>query len=633
MKKVNKSKQKSSPANIKLIAAGILLLTFIVYVPSFNNQLTNWDDNSYLKENPMVKSLSGENVGKMFSVPGGFVMGNYHPLAILSYAIEYSLTELKPQTFHFTNLLLHLANTLLVLLFIYRLTGRDVRSAGVAAALFGLHPMHVESVAWISERKDVLYTFFFLASLIVYLRYTDTLKIKLLFYSIGLFLLSILSKGQAVVLAPILLLVDFYLGRKPGRKVILEKIPFFILALVFGLIAVQAQKSIAAVNEIKIPFSQSIFFGSYGLLLYVVKAIVPFTLSAFHPYYFNEGGTLPLLVYLSPVLILAFAIYAFVKQRASKDFVFGLLFFLFAISIVLQFLPVGKTMIAERYTYVPYIGLFFIAGRIFSVHNNKTINYIILGALVVFSVISFRRMSVWKDSITLWTDVLEKYPKAEAPLSDRSFAYLDANDLQAALDDSRRLTELNPNSPAHFNQYGYVLNLNGRYDEAISELTKGIGIDPAYYRLYVNRGVSYSHKQMYNEAVKDYSKAIGLNPGDAMTYLNRGGIYTDNLNRPEEGMKDFKKVLELQPNHLDAMINIGVACYKLQKFDEAIVQFDQVLKRDPKNAKAYYMKAISYNAKGDFMNAYNNALQARSLGYNISQQDIDAMKAKAGAPH
>jgi protein O-mannosyl-transferase len=263
--------------------AGILCMGIVaaVYFISLFNGFTNWDDQGYVTGNELIKSLSFDNIKKIFVTP---VMGNYHPLTMLSYAVEYSIAGLSPFIYHLTNLLLHVLNTWLV----YRVTrglSANIVISFVTAVLFGIHPMHVESVAWISERKDVLYACFFLSSLIFYIRYVKGGGRKMLFLSLFLFLLSLLSKGQAVSLTIVLFGVDFWLKRQWSLSLITEKIPFLLLSLAFGIAAIYVQHSFGYMQVIKLfSFTDRLFFACYALVLYLYKLILPVRLSCFYPF-------------------------------------------------------------------------------------------------------------------------------------------------------------------------------------------------------------------------------------------------------------------------------------------------------------------------------------------------------------
>ncbi|MGD0710777.1 MAG: hypothetical protein ABR968_06305, partial [Bacteroidales bacterium] len=441
--KKNAGKKKNS---IPLYIVSLLILTFIVFYNSLHNFfITNLDDSLYIGAADNLKHLTSANISTMF---GTFIAGNYHPLAILSLAIDFSFHGQNAFPYHLINLLFHLANVALVFWFIYLLLNR-VEAAFIVALFFAIHPMHVESVAWISERKDVLYTFFFLASLVAYLLYMKNVK-KYGYYifSIVLFILSLLSKSAAVSLAPIVVLIDYYSGRKFNWKIIVEKVPFFLLSLLCGVLAILSQKSGDALNNLSTDFSiiDRFFLVSYGVMFYLVKLIAPINLAAFHYYPEKTGGMLPWIYYFAPLGIAA-VVFLFIKlKKIRKELMFGLLFFFFTIVTVLQFLPVGFAIVAERYTYVPYIGLFFIAGKLycdftdnkFGNYSKNRRNYIVLliaAFALFFSVTSFERNKQWVNGIVLFDDIVAKNPERGHAYWARGNGKFDLNDIKGALAD------------------------------------------------------------------------------------------------------------------------------------------------------------------------------------------------------
>jgi hypothetical protein len=313
----------------------ILVLSFIVYLPVLQNGLIDWDDHVYIKNNPLIHSF---NLKEIFSQ---YVSGNYHPLTILTFAIEYQFFGLNETGYHAVNLLLHLLNVLLVFYTVFLLSDK-VGVALLASLLFGIHPLHVESVAWAAELKDLLYTLFFLASYIFYLKYLKNPKRKLYIFAILLFLASLLSKAMAASLPVVLLLTDYFKGRKINKEIILEKVPFFLLAITFGVVALIAQKSSGAIADIEIfTFPQRIVFASYGFITYLLKLILPLQLSAFYPYPIASGGDIPVLYYFYVLFFSGFAAFVIYSLRFSKKIFFGTGFFAVTVFLVLQLLPVA----------------------------------------------------------------------------------------------------------------------------------------------------------------------------------------------------------------------------------------------------------------------------------------------------
>jgi protein O-mannosyl-transferase len=269
----------------------IVLISFFAYLPVLQNGLLEWDDYGYINNNPLIYSI---NLKEIFS---HIVMWNYHPLTILTLAIEYYFFGLNATGYHAVSLLFHLLNVSLVFYTILLLCDR-IEVALIASLLFGIHPIHVESVAWVSELKDLLYTFFFLASYIYYLKYLKVPQRKFYVFALFLFSASLLSKAMAASLPVVLLLTDYFKGRKISRKILLEKVPFFLLALTLGLVAVFAQGESVSTQDLGFSVLQRIAFACYGFITYLVKIILPINLSAFYPYPILDSNHIYIYIYI-----------------------------------------------------------------------------------------------------------------------------------------------------------------------------------------------------------------------------------------------------------------------------------------------------------------------------------------------
>ena len=429
------------PAGTALYCIVPIVLTAMAFYGIWNNSFTNWDDNDYVIENFLIHSLSWRNILRIFS-PLTFISGNYQPITILSYALNYAEGKLNPAGYIFADLCIHLLNVLLVFSFIRKLSGKDF-IASLCALLFGIHPMHVESAVWISGRKDLLYTFFYLLSSLSYLSYLERKTgSAMLRYSVAciLFICSLLSKSSAITLPVVLFLMDYYRVRKFSMKMVLDKIPFIVLSIILGLWAIKGQHESGSLfgNEAFSLFSR-ISIACYSFMFYVVKFFIPIKLSACYLYP-AISQSLPLRYSLSPLFAVAAGIAA-IYFRRSKAFVFGFGFFLINVIFILHFIPVGATVTADRFSYCAYIGLSFIIAYCFktivsglpSTGNGKTGGYlhivsktlVIVPGILIIAVLGFaahERCRVWKNSVTLWTDVL-----ASAP--DRSQAASQATNL------------------------------------------------------------------------------------------------------------------------------------------------------------------------------------------------------------
>ncbi len=314
-KKTLHKDQKTSAPSLRSTNAFFLLsilvlvvITSAIYFKSLNNQLTNWDDNHYIIENADIKTFHGDSLNYTFKkIFKTYEQGNYHPLTMLSYALEYEKFKLNPRPYHLSNLILHLFNTLLVLCFIWLLT-KQKWVAFITAILFAIHPMHVESIAWVSERKDVLYSFFYLSALCTYIFYLQKEQKKGLFYllTLLLFVFAVLSKAMAISLPIVFFAIDYFLGRKITLKNSLAKAPFLLISLVFGIIAILAQKSGNAMDDItQYNFFDRILFSTYGLMTYLLKLIAPIGLSGFYRYPVKTAGMYPVVFYVAPLLIIS----------------------------------------------------------------------------------------------------------------------------------------------------------------------------------------------------------------------------------------------------------------------------------------------------------------------------------------
>ena len=276
-----------------MLVAAILLTTIIVYSNSLNNGFVKWDDDKYVCNNEDIRQLDGQSIHRFFTTN---YLRMYQPVTMISYALDYKMGELNALTYHRTNFIFHLLNVLLVFYVIFLLTKQSAIAA-ISALFFGIHPLHVESVAWISERKDLLYSFFYLGSLITYILYRKrNNSYKFYVLSILFFLLSLFSKSAAVTLPLILVLTDYYLSNKLAFKNNLDKIPFFVLSVVFGVVSLISQRVIGSDWDYVIGYTllDRLFMGAYAFTFYIVKSIFPFGLSAIHPLPLKPAGFLPI---------------------------------------------------------------------------------------------------------------------------------------------------------------------------------------------------------------------------------------------------------------------------------------------------------------------------------------------------
>ncbi len=603
--------------------AGILALTFLVYVPCLGNDFVNWDDPAYVVDNPLVVHPDARAV---LTTP---VAGNFHPLTIWSLALNYRLSGLDPISYHWLNLLLHLANTFLVFAFVRRLSRDRFWTTVVTALYFGIHPMHVESVAWIAERKDVLYAFFYLLSLIAYLRYLDGRRIAWLGAALAGFALSAASKPAAVVLPVTLLAIDYFRRRRFDLRLFLEKAPFFVVSLLTGLLSLQAQKATGAMADLR-PWSpiQKILVGCYGTLQYLVKLFVPVRLSAIYPHP-NVAGTglgpeyylgLGFVVVLLPVLVYFL--------RRNRAVLFGLAFFLINIVLVLQFFRVGGALMADRYTYVPYIGLFFALAwwldeRRESGAAVSLAKPILAGILILLAPLSavqtWRRCEVWRNGGTLWNDTIRKYPHQiyDAYLNRGWYNHRVARRLDAARRDFDEAIALNPAAFSAWLDKGLLLAETNQLDSAYVCFDRVIRLNPGVTDAWNNRGVIRLRRGDLAGAISDFSKTLELDPANRSALGNRASAYSL-ANDFGRALEDGRRAAALDPANPENHFQMGLALHGLRRDREAIAEYDAALRLTPggdsRSGRYHLYRSYAWSALGDRRNALSDAQEAQRAG-------------------
>ena len=587
----------------------LLILVLVTYQGAFDNSFVDWDDYTYVVENDLVRNTKETTLKDVFSE---LVSLNYHPLTILSLRLNNNTCKtcmdgISPAPFIRWNIIIHMLNTLLVFWFIYLLSKKKILAAFLVAAIFGVHPMHVESVAWISERKDVLYTFFFLSGLITYLKFesvsnSDKRKYVWLLATFLLFVLSCLSKAMAVVFPMVLILIKFWIYQPAGSNPVKESvrealsfknlvplIPFFLFSLFWGIMAI----SINNLNTFT--FWHRIQFASYGLIMYIVKFFVPVNLAAIYPYPTlseYESSTFGTILMLAPFAFLLITGLVIFSLKRSKLIFFGIGFFLITVIMVSQFISVGVAIMADRYSYLCYIGLAFIPAMMIGdkVTKNRIPLYITTGFFVLFMMVLARKqIEVWSNSDTLWTREIELYPKQEGPRSIRGLYYSKIAKLtddpdkkvlyeKKAFEDFKFAIKAGSKRADVFEGVGCLYGKYGDYTNALDFLTKAINLKPEKGSSYFNRGLTFSMLNKYDEAISDYNMAMKYSPENAV---------------------------EILTNRSNMLLETG-------RFSEAVADFDYLISVDQRNFLFYYNRAFAKQQTNDIPGAisdYQRALQ------------------------
>lgn len=577
--------------------AAISILTTFAYFPALDNDFVDWDDTTYVINNDLVRQkLKPTTIGDVFKTP---VSLNYHPITILTMRWNDNKCPtckegISAAPFITWNLILHILNSILVFMLGFLLSKRNWFVAAFGAAVFAFHPMHVESVAWVSERKDVLYVFFFLLGLLSYHRYLDdifkegsTPSYKWLGLAFGCFLLACLSKAMAVVFPLVLILIHFwrYPTEKPlealqksfAPKRLLEYLPFFALALFFGMMAMSVQsggdfngllqiseKSVAVNKFDTFTLLQRFQFAGYGFCMYIYKFFVPTALSTLHPYptqAYYDSTQLYSLVLVGFILILLAAIFSMIK---TKIIAFGIGFYFITVAFVLQFISVGTAIMADRYSYLPYFGIAFMLG-VGIEKLPKQIRYVFYGLAIFASLIWIMQTRVqadtWQDSETLWATVIKHYPQAEQAYSILGNYY--GKQTSAAKDTAtqrkymekaefnfRKAIENQSTRADVFEGLGNIESMKGNREQALLMYNRAIELNPGKATVYINRGVAHSLKGDYQSALQDMKKAVTLDPQP--THILYRGMAYEAVGDKEAAKADYLKVLQMTPNNVEA---------------------------------------------------------------------------------
>lgn len=512
------------------------VITAIVYLASLDNGFVNWDDNLYVYDNPGIRAIDWVFF-KAF-VSSAF-LNNWTPLTMFTYGIDYAVWGLNPFGYHLTNLVFHVADTFVVGYLssvMVAIAAGPERKGGLdlpvfvglfAAILFGLHPAHVESVAWVSERKDVVSGFFFILSLLFYIRYVQAeggKKASRYILSLICFFLSVAGKPMAVTLPAVLLMLDLWpLGRFKGsltfvKRLIIEKLPFFAISAGVAVITVFAQKSSMASVDV-LPMSLRFFSAMRAYIFYLYKLVFPVTLAPFYPlevrfdvYSFEYLGSL---IAFTAITI---ATVALIKRRPSLFAAWA--YFVVTLLPVVGILQAGSQSAADRYTYLPSAGLFILAGaglwaiaqRAAPASSGRVCAAILIIVSVLLGLKTYAQIGIWKDPITFWTHEIE---------------YLGEPGVTRQVELAEGMFEtVSPAVLAHYKRAIWYAK-TGEVAKAFADYAKALELNPEFSDCYLNRGILYARRGDLQEAVKDFSDAIKYNPKRAILYYTRAQAYRE----------------------------------------------------------------------------------------------------------
>lgn len=650
-KKITKQKKQAKSKVSKKhlwVALGVIAFTAICFTTAIDNGFVNWDDDKNFLENDNITSLNGENfwenTKKIFTDD---VIGGYNPLSIWTFAIEYQLYDKfeKPYLWHLDNVILHLLCTFFVFL-IGRKLGLGIWASILFAGLFGVHPLRVESVAWVTERKDVLYGIFYLVAIYYYLKYILEEKKKIYFFILGVcFVLSLFSKVQAVILPVSLVLIDYYFDGKLNFKKILYKTPLFVGSLIMGFVNFKFLGEQGSLDSnTAYEGIQRLFIGSYQYTVYLIKSLVPYRMSPLYPY----PATMPGIYYvsiLSFILSTGVMIWAYFKEK--KVIFFGLGFFIANVIFLLQIIGAGQGFLADRFTYIAYIGLFFIFSYYFQklLLAKPQLKKVLLGLgavlLLGYGFMTFNQNKIWKDSGTLWTHVLKYHKNSVLPYGNRANYYRDGGQTKKALVDYNERLRLEKDAKGYNSRARLFFNSTNRdtlqlalsdYNEAIRyqlediQKLRSAGFAKAANQksteigeYYVNRGATYAKLNNLDLALADLNEGVIRNPIFLNAYNNRSSIYAMR-GQFTEALMDVNKLIELGQGNLNNWFKKAQFHNNLGQGSEAAKAVAILLRNNPNNG-LYYLESSKANfTLNQFAKAKQDLQKAKSLGAKPSQK-------------
>ena len=643
----------------------VMLVLGLGTIAVFGRALTGgfvFDDTPYVVYNAHVNTgLTWGNIAWSLTGVHG---ANWHPLTWLSHMLDISIYGMHPAGQHATNLIFHVANVLLLLLVLTRMTGSLWKSAFVSA-LFAIHPLHIESVAWIAERKDVLSTMFWLLTMLAYTHYVERPVPRRYAFVVLAFALGLTAKPMLVTLPFVLLLLDYWpLGRvKVGEwrwSLVWEKVPLFALSAGSSFIAYLAQRHQGAVMSINIfPFIYRLANAFVSYVAYILKMLWPARLAVFYPHPVKH----PAWEVAGAIIILAVITALVIKNARKYPFLaVGWFWYVGTLIPVIGLVQVGGQAMADRYTYVPLIGLFIIAAwgvpeilSRFAPEENLTNAYPTIAAVILLPLMisTVHQLGYWKNNITLFSHAIA-VTKNDYNQYNLATAYLDAGQYEKAIVAFRKSIRFDPdNADAHCN-LGTALYRTGKIMEAIEEYSLAVRFNPRYATAHYNLAVALQKVGRMQEAQSAYNAAVFLEPKlkdlqdplakrtptprpESRSQMSPGEHFDKGIAFVQEGKipqakAEFQEAIRLDPGHAEAHSNLGCAYNTEEKWDEAIKELNIALRLKPNIAAAHCNLAVAYFAKGQYADAWKQVDEAEKEGARLQPAFIKALSEKMPKP-
>ncbi len=623
-----------------------IFLTFMAYLPSLSNGFVNWDDPDNILNNIHIRSLDFTSLKWMFT---SFFQGFWFPLNLFSLALDYRIGGLDPRIYHIHNLILHCLNTFFFFYvckrvlesvqkrndFQNRITPNNwvTDSSFFAALLFGLHPLHVETVAWVTDRKDILCGTYYLVALLVYLDYASCLKKWKLYVSLWFFVFALMAKPMAITLPLTFILLDIWpLGRfgkdvkkqdaqletvqTNGFRIVMEKIPFFIVAGLVSWLTLLGESQIGAMLSIqKLPLIYRVANSFHTIFFQLWKMLCPINLSALYPMVLNtEIFTVEnIVLFFLFVFVSGFCFY---NRHKWPFFGIGWLSYLITLAPVSGLLQTGGQITADRYTYLTCLGPFLLlASGIGTLGSKRKWMMVLFSAVLtlLLGLATILQTQTWKDSIALWENVVKIFPRAsDVAYSNLALVYEDAGREEDAISASDQALAINPQSAHNHEEKGVLLFHKGLAKEAIQEFHNTIALDPRQASPHMNLGKVYFQTGRLDDAKIEFETAISLDPGSADGFDSLGGIYIQQ-GHTDQALDAVSTAYNLEPSNIKYVLDLAAIYQKLNKIDDSIELFKRGINLNPRESFYYLDLGIAYYLKDMYPDAVDMLKKASEL--------------------
>jgi tetratricopeptide (TPR) repeat protein len=599
----------------------LIVACVTVYWQVGHHDFVRYDDNAYITENPNVQAgLTLKGSHWAFTT---FHAANWHPVTWLSHMVDCQLFGLKPGMHHVVNLLFHIANSLLLFLVFRRMTGA-IWQSGFVAGLFALHPLHVESVAWVAERKDVLSTFFWLLTMYAYIGFVERRTLVRYLLIVPPFVLGLMSKPMLVTLPFVLLLMDYWplrrlhlkqmsrqkchstTGRYSVLTLVWEKVPLLALSTLSSLVTLHAQHVSGAISSLEtLSLNIRIANAIVSYAKYVGKTIWPSRLAVFYPH----PESLPVWQVIGAGSLLGLLSFMVLSKGKRLPFLaFGWFWYIGTLVPVIGLVQVGRQAMADRYTYVPLIGLFIMLAWGITEFMSKwrfrvTVLAFFTGVLFLSLMIStWVQVNHWKDTVALFRHAANATHRSYMAHVNLGTALAEQGNYEEALEHLNKAVQFGPDHPETHFELANALADHGNLEKAISHFYKAVQLKPDHLYAHYNLGVFLTRQGRLEEAFSHYSEALRIKPNCADAHSGLGTVLAKQGNY-QEAIHHFRQALRISPGHQDAQKNLQQAMAFQDRLNESNKRYRQVERFEPQSADEHYNAGVTQARQGNLNNA------------------------------